>query len=218
MRGFLRRDLDLMIPNLKIYGGIFAIMLVVSFFTSLGLDFFAIYACIFTFSGMLGLFSYDEANHWQAYAAAAPNGRRSQVEARYALAFLFSGGVTLVLLIADLVSPDGRGMMGMPFFYEWARPGLCRCGDAPVLSLRGESGPGVSPGHCCSFRGAGRGGEHRGDGRRRRGRLSRVAGPASAGGRDSGKPDLPGDLRAYHGAQGALKVKSHPRRASARRG
>ena len=117
MRGFLRRDLDLMIPNLKIYGGIFAIMLVVSFFTSLGLDFFAIYACIFTFSGMLGLFSYDEANHWQAYAAAAPNGRRSQVEARYALAFLFSGGVTLVLLIADLVSPDGRGMMGMPFFY-----------------------------------------------------------------------------------------------------
>ncbi|MCI5705205.1 ABC-2 transporter permease [Candidatus Pseudoscillospira sp. SGI.172] len=117
MRGFLRRDLDLMIPNLKIYGGIFAIMLVVSFFTSLGLDFFAIYACIFTFSGMLGLFNYDEANHWQAYAAAAPNGRRSQVEARYALAFLFSGGVTLVLLIADLVSPDGRGIMGMPFFY-----------------------------------------------------------------------------------------------------
>ena len=103
MRGFLRRDLDLMIPNLKIYGGIFAIMLVVSFFTSLGLDFFAIYACIFTFSGMLGLFSYDEANHWQAYAAAAPNGRRSQVEARYALAFLFSG--------------DGRRMMGIPFFY-----------------------------------------------------------------------------------------------------
>lgn len=117
MRGFLKRDLDLMIPTLKIYGAIFAVMLAVAFFTSMGLGFFAIYACIFTFSGMLGLFSYDEANHWQAYAAAAPGGRRGQVEARYALSFLFSGGVTLVLLLAYLVSPDGWKLMGISFFY-----------------------------------------------------------------------------------------------------
>lgn len=117
MKGFLKRDLYLMLPTLKVYGVIFAIMLAVSFFTSLGLGFFAIYACIFTFSGMLGLFSYDETNHWQAYAAAAPDGRRRQVEARYALSFLFCAGVTLVLLVAYLISPEGRKLAGMSFFY-----------------------------------------------------------------------------------------------------
>lgn len=117
MKGFMKRDLTLMVPTLKLYGGIFAVMLAVSLFTSMGVNFFAVYACVFTFSGVLGLFSYDEANHWQAYAAAAPGGRRGQVEARYALSFLMSAGVTLILLLAYLIRPEDRAMAGIAFLY-----------------------------------------------------------------------------------------------------
>ena len=117
MKGFLKRDFYLLLPTLKIYGAIFAIMLVVSFFTDLGMSFFSVYVCILSMSGILGLFSYDEANQWQAYAAAAPGGRHGQVEARYALSMLLCAGMSLLLLLSYLASRSGREILGMPFLY-----------------------------------------------------------------------------------------------------
>ena len=98
MKGFMKRDFYLMVPNLKFFGvvlGVFALLVV---FTDFQVTFLALYATIFCMSAFVGLFNYDEVNHWQAYAAATPNGRREQVDGRYALALLMCGGYNVLLL------------------------------------------------------------------------------------------------------------------------
>ncbi len=98
MKGFLKRDLYLMLPNLRVYGFFLLLIVCVSLFVEVHTgDFFWFYLTIFSAASILGLFSYDEANHWQAYAAAAPDGRRQQVNGRYAAAFLV-GGAQMVLM------------------------------------------------------------------------------------------------------------------------
>lgn len=111
MKGFLKRDLYLMLPNVRFYlfflvilGGFFAFKGISGDSFSSGISFFGFYVAIFAASSILGLFSYDEMNHWQSYAAAAPGGRRGQVDGRYAVALLVGVGTTVLLMLFFLLA------------------------------------------------------------------------------------------------------------------
>lgn len=107
MKGFLKRDFYLILPNLRFYAVFILIMGVVSFLRHTDMvGFFGFYVAIFAASSILGLFSYDDMNHWQTYAAAAPAGRRGQVDGRYAMALLLGTGVTVTIALLFLLGRD----------------------------------------------------------------------------------------------------------------
>lgn len=103
MIGFLKRDLFLQVTNLGFYLAFLAAMGIMTVFSDMDASFLFLYAMIFCASALASLFSYDEVNHWQAYAAAVPNGRRDQVRGRYVLALTLSVVVSALLLAATLL-------------------------------------------------------------------------------------------------------------------
>lgn len=103
MIGFLKRDLFLQVTNLGFYLAFLAAMGIMTVFSDMDASFLFLYAMIFCASALASLFSYDEVNHWQAYAAAVPNGRRDQVRGRYTMALTLSVVVSAVLLAATLL-------------------------------------------------------------------------------------------------------------------
>lgn len=103
MLGFLKRDLSLQAANLGFYLAFLAAMAVLSAFSSMNTGFLFLYAMIFCASALASLFSYDEVNGWQAYAAAVPNGRRDQVTGRYVLALALSVTVSALILAFTLL-------------------------------------------------------------------------------------------------------------------
>ena len=122
MRGLVKRDLCLLQPMLKTYGILIAVMLGLSVVTKS--SFLLMYVIILSVTTMTTLFSYDEANHWPAYAATLPNGRRDSVRARYATTLLL-GGVSMVLtsLTGLVILLLGQGdvvamvPLGLSFFF-----------------------------------------------------------------------------------------------------
>jgi len=124
MRGFIKRDFYLMRPTLKIYAGALLVLLAVGFFAKMEslLGFISMYVCIFTISACIGLFNYDEADHWQAYAAAMPNGRKAQVDGRYAVAALLLAAVAVlelaVCLAARMSAANASVFLGIALFVE----------------------------------------------------------------------------------------------------
>lgn len=103
MRGFFKRDLFLQASNAGFYLVFLAAMSLMTFFAEMNVSFLFLYAMIFSASALASLFSYDEINSWQAYAAAAPSGRKAQVTGRYALALALSAIVTAIILAGTLL-------------------------------------------------------------------------------------------------------------------
>lgn len=99
MLGFLKRDLSLQMVNAKFYLCFVLAFAGLAVFTDFAASFASLYLVIFSGTSIMSLFSYDEANHWEAYAAAAPNGRRAMVDARYLLA----AGIGVVVFLFQLV-------------------------------------------------------------------------------------------------------------------
>ena len=99
MTGFLKRDLSLQAVNAKFYLCFVLAFAGLAVFTDFSAAFASLYLVIFSGTSIMSLFSYDEANHWEAYAAAAPNGRRAMVDARYLLA----AGIGVVVFLFQLL-------------------------------------------------------------------------------------------------------------------
>ena len=57
-------------------------------------------------SSVMGLFSYDDVNRWTAYGAAAPQGRKAMVNARYLLTVLIGIGVGAIQLLLGLLGKE----------------------------------------------------------------------------------------------------------------
>lgn len=106
MKGFLRRDLYLLAINGKFYLCFMGVFAILALFTDFSMSFLYLYATIFCASSIMGLFSYDEANHWGAYAAAVPHGRRAQVDARYLAGVLVTGIAMAVMLLISLLTRE----------------------------------------------------------------------------------------------------------------
>ncbi len=107
MKGFLKRDFYLILPNLRFYAVFILIMGVVSLLRHTDMvGFFGFYVAIFAASSVLGLFSYDDMNHWQTYGAAVANGRRAQVDGRYIIALLLGVGVMATIGLLFLLGRD----------------------------------------------------------------------------------------------------------------
>ena len=67
MKGFLKRDFYLILPNLRFYLIFMLFLMALSVFQVANLaSFLGFYLAIFAASSVLSLFSYDEMNHWQA--------------------------------------------------------------------------------------------------------------------------------------------------------
>ena len=99
MSGFLKRDLSLQAVNAKFYLCFVLAFAGLAVFTDFAASFASLYLVIFSGTSIMSIFSYDEANHWETYAAAAPNGRRAMVDARYLLA----AGIGVVVFLFQLV-------------------------------------------------------------------------------------------------------------------
>ena len=86
MTGFLKRDFYLISGTLRLYILLIGLLALFATFSDFNISFLSLYMVIFAMSGMMGLFSYDDMNRWQAYGAAVPAGRRAMVDARCLLA------------------------------------------------------------------------------------------------------------------------------------
>lgn len=107
MKGFMTRDLGLMALNLRFYLAFIVIMGVVMTFSTSVFGFLNLYVMVFAASSLLGVFSYDEAGHWQSYAAAVPDGRRQQVAGRYGAALAVWALITAVQTVMGLLAKEG---------------------------------------------------------------------------------------------------------------
>lgn len=107
MMGFLKRDLFLQMVNLKFYLCFLLAFLLLSTLSDFSANFASIYLVIFSATGVTSLFSYDEANHWEAYAAAA-GGRLRAVDARYVLSILLGLVVFLFQLLLGILNRSNQ--------------------------------------------------------------------------------------------------------------
>lgn len=136
MRGFLRRDWFLMLPNLRFCGVFCGLLLLATQFVSLTgpLDFAVLFLVLLGLNGIQSLFLCDEINAWQAYATAIPGGRRAMVDARYLFALeeglLLMGAILLIsVLRRESLSLWSAGFYGatllvtlavtLPIYYRW---------------------------------------------------------------------------------------------------
>lgn len=117
MNGFLKRDLYLISASIRIYLLFIACFGILAIFTDMSSGFMMLYVAIFAMSSMTGLFNYDEFNHWMAYAAVVPNGRKDMVTARYVLLLLLTAGVTVIQLLVSVLAKEA-GSLGMAALYS----------------------------------------------------------------------------------------------------
>lgn len=107
MLGFFKRDLSLQLGNAKFYLCFVLAFTVLSFFSDFSASFASLYLVIFSGTSIMSLFSYDDANHWEAYAAAVPGGRKAMVDARYLMALGLAAVVFLFQLLLGLITKTG---------------------------------------------------------------------------------------------------------------
>lgn len=117
MKGFLKRDFYLISGNLRFYIIFLACFALLAVFTDFSTSFFTLYVVIFGMSSVLGLFSYDDFNHWTAYAAAVSSGRRAMVDARYLIVLLVAVGTAVVQIFLGLLGRE-EGVMPMTAIYS----------------------------------------------------------------------------------------------------
>ncbi len=113
MKGFIRQDLYHLALNMKFYLVFILCMCLLVAFSDFNASFLYLYILIFSSSALLSLFSYDEASHWQAYAATAPNGRKALVDGRYLVGLLLCLAIPILTLVLILLSKHG-GYWSMP--------------------------------------------------------------------------------------------------------
>lgn len=103
MKGFFRRDVALLAANLWFYLIFILCFGVLAAFTDFASGFVSLYVMIFSAASIMNLFSYDDANRWQGYAATAPGGRGAMVDARYVLCLCLAALVFLIQLFLDIL-------------------------------------------------------------------------------------------------------------------
>lgn len=130
MKGFLRRDWSLLRLNLWFYMIFILFVSLLTIFSKASAGFINTYVILFSTISVMNLFAYDEANHWQAYAAAVPDGRKAMVDARYILAVCIGVVVMVIQFVVQglswaslpmsvpvlLVALAGASMYGGIFF------------------------------------------------------------------------------------------------------
>lgn len=109
MKGFFRRDLYLILVSAKFYVVFILGIGIISALGKMGTGFMGLYLMIFVSSVLLGQFNYDEQNGWGAYAAAIPDGRRAQVDARYLLSLAVVAAATALETAVCMLSGEADG-------------------------------------------------------------------------------------------------------------
>lgn len=117
MNGFLKRDFALISVSIRIYLLFIAVFGTLVIFTDMSSGFLMLYVAIFAMSSVTGLFNYDEFNHWTAYAAVVPNGRKDMVKARYVLLLLVTAGVTAIQFLVGVLAKEA-GSLGTAALYS----------------------------------------------------------------------------------------------------
>lgn len=106
MRGFFRRDVALLAVNFRFYFIFILCFGALVAFADFSSGFVSLYVMIFSAAGIMNLFTYDDTNHWQGYAATVPGGRRSMVDARYALSLCLAAAVFAVQLLLGILGGE----------------------------------------------------------------------------------------------------------------
>lgn len=119
MKGLIKRDFYLVLPTLRFFGGLAAVLLLVellvadlAFVTNL-FDFSNLYIGVFSVGTLPGLFTFDQTTNWQPYAATMPGGRRAMVDSRYSFGALVVGGVALTIALFSLIGKGGLGLTAL---------------------------------------------------------------------------------------------------------
>lgn len=100
MLGFIKKDLSIIKGNLKYLTIILVIYMVMGVTGQMDMSY------VVTFmSGVLTItvFRYDDFNHWDAYAATLPNGRKNSVRAKYLATIIILLSLTIFTTLFSLV-------------------------------------------------------------------------------------------------------------------
>lgn len=100
MLGFIKKDLSIIKGNLKYLTIILVIYMVMGVTGQMDMSY------VVTFmSGVLTItvFRYDDFNHWDAYAATLPNGRKNSVRAKYLATIIILLSLTIFTTVFSLV-------------------------------------------------------------------------------------------------------------------
>ena len=100
MLGFIKKDLSIIKGNLKYLTIILVIYMVMGITGQMDMSY------VVTFmSGVLTItvFRYDDFNHWDAYAATLPNGRKNSVRAKYLATIIILLSLTIFTTVFSLV-------------------------------------------------------------------------------------------------------------------
>lgn len=100
MLGFIKKDLSIIKGNLKYLTIILVIYMVMGVTGQTDMSY------VVTFmSGVLTItvFRYDDFNHWDAYAATLPNGRKNSVRAKYLATIIILLSLTIFTTLFSLV-------------------------------------------------------------------------------------------------------------------
>lgn len=135
MKGFMRRDWALLRINLWFYLIFILGASLLAIFTKTNAGFINTYLIIFSTISVMNLFAYDEANHWQAYAAAVPNGRRGMVDARYALTVCIGVVVMAIQFVVGALSWSGAEPVLLGLGTASVYGGIFLCYTAIVLPI-----------------------------------------------------------------------------------
>lgn len=121
MRGFIRKDLEILLLNKK-YLAIVAVI----FFMTIGIDsspsFMQMYLPMMAVFLLMSTFSYDEYDNGMAFLMTLPVVRRTYVQEKYLFGCLFAGGcciisagLAVVLTLTGKASDSGLGEVGITF-------------------------------------------------------------------------------------------------------
>ena len=130
MNGLLKKEWYIMAKQMRFW---IVLMLVYSALSVTGVwgsGMMSAMVCVILFTAPMSLFTQDRMSHWDAFAAALPNGRRAAVKARY----LFSLALALFCIVLVMACSALLYLLGLAENANWAEL-LVTGGFSVFLSL-----------------------------------------------------------------------------------
>lgn len=116
MKGLLRKEWYILAKQMRFWIILMLIYSALSVTVDWGSGMMSAMVCVVLFTAPMSLFTQDRMSHWDAFAAALPNGRRAAVKARY----LFTLVLALFCIVLVMACSALLYLLGLAENVNWA--------------------------------------------------------------------------------------------------